>query len=152
MTVVASVSVKCMILPYSNVNRSSKVSKTIEEICVKGIKNICRRPLGVRTGGQGVPPPLLDPLVVWIIYDHQCPRLLSERSMCILKSTVMSKHSCCLVCLVIAGLLKSKDINNAPVNILPARGGGGHTRGFRQKTIPDRREFDKLMESGSRVI
>ena len=40
----------------------------------------------------------------------------------------------------------------APVNILPARGGGGHTRGFRQKTIPDRREFDKLMESGSRVI
>ena len=29
--------------------------------------------------------------------------------------------------------------------------GGGHTRGFRQKTIPDRREFDKLMESGSRV-
>ena len=37
---------------------------------------------------------------------------------------------------------------NAPVNIL----GGGHTRGFRQKTIPDRREFDKLMESGSRVI
>ena len=31
-------------------------------------------------------------------------------------------------------------------------GGGGHTRGFRQKTIPDRREFDKLMESGSRVI
>ena len=30
--------------------------------------------------------------------------------------------------------------------------GGGHTRGFRQKTIPDRREFDKLMESGSRVI
>jgi len=41
---------------------------------------------------------------------------------------------------------------NAPVNILPARGGGGHTRGFRQKTIPDRREFDKLMESGSRVI
>jgi len=32
----------------------------------------------------------------------------------------------------------------APVNILPARGGGGHTRGFRQKTIPDRREFDKL--------
>ena len=39
----------------------------------------------------------------------------------------------------------------APVNILPARGGGGHTRGFRQKTIPDRREFDKLMESGSRV-
>lgn len=41
----------------------------------------------------------------------------------------------------------------APVNILPVRGGGaGHTRGFRQKTIPDRREFDKLMESGSRVI
>ena len=40
----------------------------------------------------------------------------------------------------------------APVNILPARGGGGHTRGFRQKTIPDRREFDKLMESGSREI
>ena len=42
--------------------------------------------------------------------------------------------------------------SSAPVNILPARGGGGHTRGFRQKTIPDRREFDKLMESGSRVI
>ena len=41
-------------------------------------------------------------------------------------------------------------IDNAPVNILPARGGGGHTRGFRQKTIPDR-EFDKFMESGSRV-
>jgi len=45
----------------------------------------------------------------------------------------------------------------APVNILPTRGEGGvgcggHTRGFRQKTIPDRREFDKLMESGSRVI
>ena len=41
----------------------------------------------------------------------------------------------------------------APVNILPAGvgGGGGHTRGFRQKTIPDWREFDKLMESGSRV-
>jgi len=34
----------------------------------------------------------------------------------------------------------------------PPGGGGGHTRGFRQKTIPDRREFDKLMESGSRVI
>jgi hypothetical protein len=31
-------------------------------------------------------------------------------------------------------------------------GNGGHTRGFRQKTIPDRREFDKLMESESRVI
>jgi len=32
------------------------------------------------------------------------------------------------------------------------RGGGdGHTLGFRQKTIPDRQEFDKLMESGSRV-
>jgi len=30
--------------------------------------------------------------------------------------------------------------------------GGGHTPGFRQKTIPDRREFDKLMESGSQVI
>ena len=30
--------------------------------------------------------------------------------------------------------------------------GGGHTRCYRQKTIPDRREFDKLMESGSRVI
>jgi len=46
-------------------------------------------------------------------------------------------------------------IVNAPVIILPVRaggGGGGHTRGFRQKTIPDRREFDKLMESGSRVI
>jgi len=41
---------------------------------------------------------------------------------------------------------------NAPVDILPARRGGGHTRGFRQKTIPDRREFDKLMESGSRVF
>jgi hypothetical protein len=35
---------------------------------------------------------------------------------------------------------------------LPARGGGGHTRGFRQNTIPDRREFDKLIESGSREI
>jgi len=34
----------------------------------------------------------------------------------------------------------------------PSGGGGGHTRGFRQKTNPDRREFDKLMESGSRVI
>ena len=32
--------------------------------------------------------------------------------------------------------------SNAPGNILPTRG----------KTIPDRREFDKLMESGSRVI
>ena len=42
--------------------------------------------------------------------------------------------------------------NNAPVNILPAQGGGGHTRGFRQKTIPDRREFDKLIKSGSRKI
>jgi len=31
-------------------------------------------------------------------------------------------------------------------------GGGGHTQGFRQKTIPDRRKFDKLMESGARVI
>jgi len=31
-------------------------------------------------------------------------------------------------------------------------GGGVHTRSFRQKTIPDRREFDKLMESGSREI
>jgi len=31
-------------------------------------------------------------------------------------------------------------------------GGAEHTQGFRQKTIPDRREFDKLMESGSRVI
>ena len=28
---------------------------------------------------------------------------------------------------------------------------GGDTRGFRQKTIPDRREFDKLIESRSRV-
>jgi hypothetical protein len=37
--------------------------------------------------------------------------------------------------------LKAQD--NAPV---------GHTRGFRQKIIPDRREFDKLMESGSRVL
>ena len=46
-----------------------------------------------------------------------------------------------------------KTIDIAPVNILPTRGrGGGHTRGFRQKTIPDRREFDKLMESGSQVI
>jgi len=27
-----------------------------------------------------------------------------------------------------------------------------NTRGIRQKTICDRREFDKLMESGSRVI
>jgi len=34
-------------------------------------------------------------------------------------------------------------VSIAPVNVLP-------TRGFRQKTIPDRREFDKLMESGSR--
>jgi len=33
----------------------------------------------------------------------------------------------------------------------PGGGGGGHTLGFRRKTIPDRREFDKLMESGSRV-
>jgi len=41
----------------------------------------------------------------------------------------------------------------APVNILPTQGGcGGRTRVFRQKTIPDRREFDKLMEFGSRVI
>jgi len=24
----------------------------------------------------------------------------------------------------------------------------GHTRGFRQKTMPDRREFDKIMEFG----
>ena len=31
-------------------------------------------------------------------------------------------------------------------------GGEGHTQGFKQKTIPDRQEFDKLMESGSRVI
>jgi len=31
-------------------------------------------------------------------------------------------------------------------------GGGGHTQVFRQKTIPDRQEFDKLVESGSRVI
>jgi len=30
--------------------------------------------------------------------------------------------------------------------------GGGHTRGFKQKTIPDRWEFDKLIESGSHVI
>jgi len=29
--------------------------------------------------------------------------------------------------------------------------GGGHNWGFRQKTIPDRQEFDKLMESGSRI-
>ena len=29
--------------------------------------------------------------------------------------------------------------------------GGGPTWGFRQKTIPGRREFDILMESGSRV-
>ena len=41
---------------------------------------------------------------------------------------------------------------NASVNILPTRGGGGHTRNSRKKTIPDRREFDILMESGSRVI
>jgi len=40
----------------------------------------------------------------------------------------------------------------APVNSLPNGGGGGHTRGCRQKTIPDRWEFDKFMESGSRVI
>jgi len=39
-------------------------------------------------------------------------------------------------------------IANAPVNIW----GRGHTRGLKQKTIPDRQEFDKLMESGSRVI
>ena len=32
------------------------------------------------------------------------------------------------------------------------RRGGGHTRGFRQKTIFDMREFDKLKESGSWVI
>ena len=37
------------------------------------------------------------------------------------------------------------------LSIFWGRGGGGHTRGFRQKTIPDRREFDKLMESGFRV-
>ena len=37
------------------------------------------------------------------------------------------------------------------LSIFCPSGGGGHTRGFRQKTIPDRREFDKLMESGSRV-
>ena len=42
--------------------------------------------------------------------------------------------------------------NNAPVNILPTRGTAGIHGGFRHKTIPDRREFDKLMESGSRVI
>jgi len=41
---------------------------------------------------------------------------------------------------------------HAPVIILPARVGGRHTRDFRQKTIPDRRKFDKLVESGSRVI
>jgi len=40
----------------------------------------------------------------------------------------------------------------APVIILPAWVGSGHTQGFRQKTTPDRREFDKLMESGSQVI
>jgi len=42
----------------------------------------------------------------------------------------------------------------APVNILPTRGVGGcgHIRGFRQKTIHDRREFDKLMESGPWVL
>jgi len=34
----------------------------------------------------------------------------------------------------------------------PGGGGGGHTRGFRQKTIPDRREFDKLMESGFIIV
>jgi len=39
----------------------------------------------------------------------------------------------------------------APVINLPAQV-GGHTQGFRQKTIPDRREFGKLMESGSQVI
>ncbi|XP_052809479.1 uncharacterized protein LOC128237945 [Mya arenaria] len=31
-------------------------------------------------------------------------------------------------------------------------GGGGHTRHFRQKTIPDRREFDTPNNSGSRVL
>jgi len=41
---------------------------------------------------------------------------------------------------------------HVPVIILPALVGGGHTHGFRQKTIPDRQLFDKLMESGSRVI
>jgi len=33
-----------------------------------------------------------------------------------------------------------------PVNILPTPEGGGHPQSFRQKTIPDRREFDKLMD------
>jgi len=49
-------------------------------------------------------------------------------------------------------LIQISDIyaSHAPVIILPVD--GGHTRGFRQKTIPDRWEFDKLMESGSRVI
>ena len=32
-----------------------------------------------------------------------------------------------------------KDNKNAPINIVPR--GGGHTRDFRQKTIPDRREL-----------
>jgi len=41
--------------------------------------------------------------------------------------------------------------DNAPVNIFPTA--VGHTRCFRQKTIPNRREIEKkLMESGSRVI
>ena len=30
--------------------------------------------------------------------------------------------------------------------------GGGHTQDFRQKTIPDRQEFDTLNDSGSREI
>ena len=38
------------------------------------------------------------------------------------------------------------------LSIFCPHGEGGHTRGFRQNTIPDRREFDKLMESGSRLI
>ena len=67
---------------------------------------------------------------------HRVPR-----ARCLERSANAKLRRCLCACL-----------NYAPVNILPARGGGGHTRGFRQKTIPDRREFDKLMESGSRVI
>jgi len=34
----------------------------------------------------------------------------------------------------------------------PGVGGGGNTRGFRQKTIFDKQDFDKLMDFGSREI
>jgi len=65
---------------------------------------------------------------------------------------LLQGHAVTLTLKVVTQMLRETRRLNAPVNILPARGGGGHTRGFRQKTIPDRREFDKLMESGSRVI